>query len=134
VDSTPVKLGAVIPVLILLRISEDFMMDRERLLCAPDRQVSTHSAFYARGLEYARQGLRALAVVHLRRAVAGAPTRVAYHLALAKAYAGLGRHERAESAWHEAQRLAPDNPDVRAAADWIASARALKLGAKRSIA
>ena len=127
-------LGAIVPVLILLRISEDFMMDRERLLCAPDRQIHTHSAFYARGLEYARQGLRTLAVVHLRRAVAGAPTRVAYHLALAKAYAGLGRYERAESAWHEAQRLAPDNPGVREAANWIASARTQKLGAKRSTA
>lgn len=127
-------LGAIVPVLILLRISEDFMMDRERVLCAPDRQIHTHSAFYARGLEYARQGLHTLAVVHLRRAVAGAPTRAAYHLALAKAYAGLGRYERAESAWHEAQRLAPDNPDVREAADWIASARIQKLGAKRSTA
>ena len=127
-------LAAAAPVVILLRISEDFMKDRERLLCAPDRGVRTHSGFYARGREYARQGVWVLAVIHLRRAVAGAPTMVAYHLALARAYAGLRRYERAESVWREAQRFAPDHPDLRAVADLIAAVRAQEQGAKRSTA
>jgi tetratricopeptide (TPR) repeat protein len=126
--------AAAVPVVFLLRISEDFMKDRERILCAPDKGVRTHSAFYARGREYARQGMWALAVIHLRRAVAGAPTMVGYHLALARAYAGLRHCERAESVLHEAQRLAPDHPDLRAVADLIAAARAREQGAKRSTA
>lgn len=125
-------LGAAVPVLILLRISEDFMRDRERLLCAADRGVRTHSEFYARGREYARQGIWALAVIHLRRAVAAAPTMAAYHLALASAYAGLRRYERAESVLNEAQRLAPDHPDLRPVADSIAAARAREQGARQA--
>jgi len=48
---------------------------------------------------------------------------VAYHLALATAYAKLNRYERAQAVLRGAQKLAPDNPDVRELADLLTAAR-----------
>ena len=112
---------AATPILLLLRIEEDFMVDYERYWCAPDKGIHSHSQFYQRGREYAREKMWAVAVVHFRRAAAGAPTMLAYHLALVAAYMGLKRYERAEYALREAQRLAPDNPKVQELSNLIAA-------------
>jgi len=114
---------SLLPLIFLFRIEGDFMMEHERYWCAPDKGIRTHSAFYQRGREYARKKMWAAAVVHFRRATAGAPSNVAYHLALATAYVKLNRYERAQSVLRGAQRLAPDNPDVRELADLLAAAR-----------
>jgi hypothetical protein len=124
----------LVPVVFLLRIADNFMSKRERILCAPDPGIHTHSEFYIHGREYAQKKMWALAVVHFRRAAASSPGTLAYHLALATAYARLRRYERAESAWRESLRLAPDNPAVRELSDLIAEARAQNQGAKRSTA
>jgi len=132
---TIVNLGLTfLPVVFLLRIAEDFMMEHERLLCAPDPSIHTHSAFYMRGREYARQNMWALAAIHFRRSTAGAPNMLGYHLALAQAYARLKRYGRAESVLQDARRLAPDTPEVRELTALIATTRALAPGAKRSTA
>jgi len=115
--------ASLLPLIFLFRIEGDFMMEHERYWCAPDKGIRTHSAFYQRGREYARKKMWAAAVVHFRRATAGAPSNVAYHLALATAYAKLNLYERAQSVLRGAQKLAPDNPDVRELADLIASAQ-----------
>jgi len=117
---------SIVLILVLLRIEEDFIVEYERILCAPDKSLRTHSAFYARGREYARQKMWALAAVHFRRAIGGAPGIVAYHLALATAYISLNRLERARSVLRGAERLEPENPKVRELADLIAQ----KLKAK----
>jgi Flp pilus assembly protein TadD len=75
--------------------------------------MRTHSAFYARGREYARQKMWALAAIHFRRAIGGAPGIAAYHLALATAYISLNRLERARSVLRGAEQLEPENPQVR---------------------
>jgi len=116
--------ASLLPLVFLFRIEGDFMMEHERYWCAPDKGIHTHSAFYQRGREYARKKMWAAAVVHFRRATAGAPSNVAYHVALATAYAKLNRYERAQSVLRGAQRLAPDNPAVRELADLLAAARA----------
>jgi len=116
--------ASILPLFLLFRIEDDFAMEHERYWCAPDKGIHTHSAFYQRGREYARKKMWAAAVVHFRRATAGAPSNVAYHLALVTAYAKLKRYERAQSVLRDAQRLAPDNPDVRELADLLAAARA----------
>ena len=67
-------------------------------------------------------------VVHFRRAAAGAPTMLAYHLALVAAYMGLKRYERAEHALREAQRLAPDDPKVQELAELIANRKLATTG------
>ncbi len=117
------------PVFLLLRIEEDFMVDHERYWCAPDKGIHTHSAFYQRGRAYARKKMWALAAVHFRRATAGAPTILTYHLALASAYVGLKRYDRAESALREAQRLEPDNPKVLELFELIAAKKASAITA-----
>ena len=113
---------SLLPLIFLFRIEDDFAMEHERYWCAPDKGIRSHSAFYRRGREYARKKMWAAAAVHFRRATAGAPSNVAYHLALVTAYAKLNRYERARSALRDAQRLAPDNPDVREMADLLAEA------------
>ena len=115
---------SLLPLIFLFRIEDDFAMEHERYWCAPDKDVRSHSAFYQRGREYARKKMWAAAAVHFRRAMAGSPTNVAYHLALVTAYAKLNRYERARSVLRDAQRLAPDNPDVREMADLLAGVRA----------
>jgi len=112
---------AVVLILVLLRIEEDFIVEHGRILCAPDKGIRTHSAFYARGREYARQKMWALAAIHFRRAIGNAPGAVAYQLALATAYINLNRLERARSVLRGAERLAPDHPDVRELADLLNS-------------
>jgi tetratricopeptide (TPR) repeat protein len=112
---------AVVLILVLLRIEEDFIVEHDRILCAPDKSVRTHSAFYARGRAYARQKMWALAAIHFRRAIGNAPGVVAYQLALATAYIHLNRLERAQSVLRGAERLAPDHPDVRELADLLNS-------------
>ena len=107
-------------ILVLLSIEEDFIVEYERILCAPDKGVRTHSAFYARGREYARKKMWALAAIHFRRAAGNAPGNVAYHLALVAAYLQLNHLERAEYTLREAKRLEPENPRVRELSDLIA--------------
>jgi tetratricopeptide (TPR) repeat protein len=120
-----IGLGAsLLPLIFLFRIEDDFAMEHERYWCAPDKGIRSHSAFYQRGREYARKKMWAAAAVHFRRAMAGAPTNVAYHLALVTAYAKLNRYERARSVLRDAQRLAPDDPGVREMADLLAGVRA----------
>lgn len=125
----PIGLGWIgfgasfIPLLFLFRIEDDFSMEHERHWCAPDRDIHTHSAYYQRGRAYARKKMWAKAAVHFRRASGGAPNVIAYHLALATAYARLKRYERAQAVLREAQRLAPDSAGVRELAELIASAQ-----------
>ena len=109
-----------LPILFLLRISEDFMMKHERIWCVPDKSLKGHNAFYQRGRECVGKKMWALAAIHFRRAVAGAPNTLVYHMALATAYVGLNRYERAESALRPAQKLEPENPKVQELAELIA--------------
>ncbi len=110
---------SIVLMLVLLRIEQDFIVEHERILCAPDKGLRSHSALYARGREYARQKMWALAAVHFRRATGSAPGSVAYHLALATAYAHLHRFERARSVLRGAERLEPENAQVRELADLV---------------
>ncbi len=119
---------AGVPLMFLLLIQQDFMVQRERLLCRPDKGLHSHSGFYMRGREYARKKMWTQAVIHYRRATAEAPRMVAYHLALAAAYVQLKRYERALAALQEAQRIEPENRDVRQLAAEIAQKRAHYTG------
>jgi tetratricopeptide (TPR) repeat protein len=111
-------------ILVLLSIEEDFIVEYERILCAPDKSIRTHSAFYARGREYARKRMWTLAAIHFRRAAGHAPGNVAYHLALVAAYLQLNRLERAEYVLSEAKRIEPGNPKVKELAELIAARQA----------
>ena len=119
---------ALLPVLILVMVQDDFLQKRERQLCGPDPGLRSHSEFYMRGREYARKGMWTQAVVHYRRAAGGAPTMLAYHLELAKAYVKLKRYERARSALREAQRLGPNDPGIQGLVSLLAT---MEPGKKR---
>jgi len=110
---------SIVLMLVLLRIEQDFIVEHERILCAPDKGLRSHSALYARGREYARQKMWALAAVHFQRATGSAPGNIAYHLALARAYVHLNRLERARSVLRGAERLEPENPQVRELVDLV---------------
>ena len=110
---------SIVLMLVLLRIEEDFIVEHERILCAPDKGLRSHSALYARGREYARQKMWALAAVHFQRATGSAPGNIAYHLALARAYVHLNRLERARSVLRGAERLEPENAQVRELTDLV---------------
>ena len=110
---------SIVLMLVLLRIEQDFIVEHERILCAPDKGLRSHSALYARGREYARQKMWALAAVHFQRATGSAPGNIAYHLALARAYVHLHRFERARSVLRGAERLEPENAHVRELMDLV---------------
>lgn len=120
---------ALLVVLLLFRLQADFTKQHERLLCQLDKDIRSHSGFYMRGREYARKKMWTLAVIHFQRARANAPRQLAYHIALADAYVELKRYERARSVLQDAQRLEPDNPDVRLRVELVAQERARYAGA-----
>jgi tetratricopeptide (TPR) repeat protein len=112
---------AVATVVVLLMMAKDFARSApHRLLCRPDKDVSTHSAFYMRGREYGRRKMWALAAVNFKCALGNAPGVVAYYLALATAYAKLKQYERAQAVLREAGHIAPDHADVRELSGLIA--------------
>jgi tetratricopeptide (TPR) repeat protein len=111
---------AVLPLFFWASLHDDFKIDRKRIFCELDKSIKSHSAFYMHGRDYARQGMWTLAAIHFKRAVGAAPHMIAYHLALAAAYARLKRYERATSVLDEAHRLAPDDPKVHQMSERIA--------------
>ncbi|MBN1886467.1 MAG: hypothetical protein JW850_00690 [Thermoflexales bacterium] len=111
---------AVLPLFFWASLHDDFKIDRKRIFCELDKSITSHSAFYMHGRDYAQQGMWTLAAMHFKRAVGTAPHMIAYHLALAAAYAKLKRYERATSVLDEAHRLAPDNLNVRQMSERIA--------------
>ncbi len=121
---------AIVNVIGVLSIQRDFIASsqNQRIWCRPDKDIKTHSGFYMRGREYAQRKMWAMAVLHYQRAVANAPSMVAYHTELAGAYVKLKRYERAQSVLREAQRIAPDNQDVRKLLDMVTEERARYRG------
>ncbi len=122
---------ALLLLLLVLRLQEDFMVKGGRIFCELDRDIKSHSAYYMRGRDYARRKMWAKALIHFQRAVANAPGMIAYHLALASTYARLRRYERAALALDEAKRIAPDEAEVRRLASIIAEERARYSGVRQ---
>jgi tetratricopeptide (TPR) repeat protein len=118
-ETLPVLLVAIEGVLFLLAISFAFMAYDEfawverRLDAAVDKDVDSPSTLYARGRDYAEQGMWAKAAAHWSRAVALSPGHPEYRLALATAYVDLGQPERALEHVQKAQEIEPHNPQVR---------------------
>jgi tetratricopeptide (TPR) repeat protein len=92
---------------------EEFAWDERRLSAGVDKDVDSHSALYARGREHAALGMWAKAAAHWSKAVALSPGHADYRIALASACINLNQPERAQEHLHEAQRIEPENPQVR---------------------
>jgi tetratricopeptide (TPR) repeat protein len=92
---------------------DKFAWVERRLDAGLDRDVQSYSALYARGREYAKQGMWAKAACHWSKAVALSPEHPEYRTALASAYINLGLSEQALEHLHKVQQIEPHNPQVR---------------------
>jgi tetratricopeptide (TPR) repeat protein len=103
---------ALLMFLLLLQLEDDFFLDEKRILLHIDRSAKKGLDFLACGRRYTRREMWAMAVIHLRRAVAWLPDWIDAHLELAVAYIGLKRYDLAAKALAEARRTSPDDPRV----------------------
>ncbi len=103
---------ALLMFLLLLQLEDDFFFDEKRLVLRVDRSAKKGLDFLACGRRYLRSKMWAMAVIHLRRAVAWLPDWIDCHLELAVAYIGLKRYDLAASALAEARRINPDDRRV----------------------
>lgn len=87
-------------------LSPDFDKAPIRFTAQLDRGVSDPVSLYMTGKEYAANSMWAIALLHYQRAVAYDPHRLAYQLALAKAYAALTDYERSFNVLEAARPLA----------------------------
>ncbi len=98
--------------LFVLRLADDFLKDRRRILLQMDRGLHTGEAYMTRGQLYASNKMWALAAVHFHRAAGMLEPRPAGHLALAQACIHLGEYDLAAQALEAVQRLAPGIPQL----------------------
>ena len=91
---------------------DEFAWVERRLDASVDKDVGSHSAFYARGRVHAQQGMWAKAAAHWSKAVALSPGHPDYRLALASACINLDEPERAWEHLNQAQEIDPDNPQI----------------------
>ncbi|GAB4548576.1 MAG: hypothetical protein Kow0063_43520 [Anaerolineae bacterium] len=113
-------------VMLVIQISDDFAYKKKRILLRPDRDATNGPALLDSGLRYARQGMWALAAIHLRRAVSYMPHQIDPYLALTVAYLNLKRYHLADSALQEARRINPHHPQVEHLAGVLDNHRAAK--------
>lgn len=99
-------------ILLVIQISDDFAYKKKRVLLHPDRDATNGPALLDSGLRHARQGMWALAAIHLRRAVSYMPHQIDPHLALAVAYLNLKRYPLAAGALEHARRINPNHPQI----------------------
>ena len=97
--------------LFVLRLEDDFLPERRRILLRLDRDVHEGSGFLRRGREYASREMWGLAALHFRHAAARMRVVDAY-LALTIACLELETYGLAERALDEARAIAPHNPKV----------------------
>ena len=103
--------GAIRTLFIILLTSlmfqtiDDFSKKEHRERLEPDRHLLNDADYYTRGRVYERRGMWAKALLHWQRAVAMNPDRDTYHAAVARAYAQLGRYEKALTHIDKALRL-----------------------------
>jgi hypothetical protein len=103
---------ALLMFLLLVQLEDDFFLDEKRILLHVDRSAKKGVDFLANGRRYARRNMWAMAVIHLRRAVAWLPEWIDGHLELVVAYIHLKRYDLAAKALTEARRISPDDPQV----------------------
>jgi len=104
---------ALLMLLLLFRLEDDFKVEKRRILLLADRGLGSAADFLIRGNFYARQKKWALSAIHLRRAVSLFPNRLDSRIALAVAYTRLKRYDLATRELTEARRINPDSPRVK---------------------
>lgn len=90
----------------------DFNYKTIRLRLKVDKGIKQHTSFFLSGRHYSQRGMWGAAIIHLRRAIAGDPSNLAYRLALVVAYLKVARYGLARKELAEAKKLAPHSTDV----------------------
>lgn len=103
--------------LLILAIKADFEGKKVRLLLDVDPRTRTSSALLLRGRDLIKQKMWALAALHLARAVQ--PDQSEGRAALAFACVKLRRYDLAESVLAEAQRISPQNAELKEIQDLL---------------
>ncbi|MCC6188050.1 MAG: hypothetical protein IT318_03380 [Anaerolineales bacterium] len=98
--------------LVLVGLSHEFAVNQERILVKPDGEARSAQDFYRRGHAYRQRGLWAMAVAQWRKAVGLAPQVATYYKHLGIGYAQIKRFDRSLRALAQAQRQAPDDPQI----------------------
>jgi tetratricopeptide (TPR) repeat protein len=97
---------------LILQVGGDFEWDRRRILLRTDRGLKSSVEYLTRADFYNGRKMWALAVVHLRAALALLPDRLNCYLALAVAYIRLKRCDLAERALVQARGINPGEPRI----------------------
>ena len=103
---------ALLQIVMIFILEEDFAYDQRRILLRTDRDAIGAVALLDSGRRYARHKMWAMAAIHLQRLVRMIPDRLDYHLMLAAAYINLKRYDLADKTLSEARRISPDDPQV----------------------
>ena len=106
---------------ITLQIWPDFTFKETRLTLKIDSGAKNHTSLYLSGREYGQRGMWGKAVIHLRRAVARKPENLSYHIALIVAYLNIRRDDLARRALDQAEKLAPQAPQIKQLRDKMSS-------------
>lgn len=86
-------------------VAPDFARDQVRLVAGVSRESNSGQGAFLAGERYAKSGMWASAVLNLRRATAQEPTRLLYHLTLARAYGELNFFERSLDVLQSASKM-----------------------------
>ena len=105
-------LAALAGVGLVFQLQDDFPFEQRRILLRLDPGVVSGPIILARGHEYARRKMWALAALHMRRATARMPDRIDGRASLALTYLRLKRYDLAARTLADARRIDPDDPDI----------------------
>ncbi len=114
----------VLMLLLLFQIEDDFFTDDRRLVLRADRDATNGPALLASGQRYAKHGMWAMAVIHLRRAAARMAYDITPPLMLTAVYMNLKRYDLAEKTLAQARSMDPADPQIEKLAATLAERRA----------
>jgi tetratricopeptide (TPR) repeat protein len=92
----------------VFKAGPDFERVQVRYIARVETGLREAHEFYAAGKAYGGEQMWATAVLYFQRAAALEPRRIAYQIAVARAYAILGFYERALDLLASAEQMAPD--------------------------
>jgi tetratricopeptide (TPR) repeat protein len=103
---------ALVRIMLVFQIEEDFKWERRRLVLSADRGLGSGADFLIRGDFYAKQNMWGMAALHLERAISWMPHDVSSRTALIAAYLRLKRYDQATRLLAETRSMAPGDPRV----------------------
>ncbi len=103
---------ALLRILLVFQIEEDFQWERRRLVLGADRGLAGGPDFLIRGDFYAKQKMWGMAALHLQRAISWMPHDVSSRTALTAAYLRLKRYDQATRLLAEIRSMAPGDPQA----------------------